>query len=153
MKINRLFEGPLDLEYLDGKNYRLTVDFNYKTKSGIDIKVPAGFETDFASIPRALWSFLDPTDRVIGKAAVIHDYLYHNGGIVPKPPVPNPLLGYNLTCSYETALLLNNWVFSKYQSDQILRDAMIELGASQSKANTVYWAVRLFGGSSWKGPR
>jgi hypothetical protein len=37
--------------------------------------VPPGFVTDFASIPRAFWSFLPP-DGEYAYAAILHDYLY-----------------------------------------------------------------------------
>ncbi len=39
------------------------------------VEVPAGFVTDFASIPRLFWSLLRP-DGEYAYAAVIHDYLY-----------------------------------------------------------------------------
>lgn len=39
------------------------------------VRVPIGFVTDFASIPRLFWSFLRP-DGIYSYAAVIHDYLY-----------------------------------------------------------------------------
>ena len=42
------------------------------------IVVPAGFETDFASIPRALW-VIEPPLGEAGKAAVLHDFLYETG--------------------------------------------------------------------------
>lgn len=51
-------------------------------KSEPIIRVPAGFVTDFASIPRAFWVVLPPTGKY-GKAAVVHDYLYVMGGIIP----------------------------------------------------------------------
>jgi hypothetical protein len=37
--------------------------------------IPAGFITDFASVPRLLWSFFPPTG-LYTKAAVLHDFLY-----------------------------------------------------------------------------
>jgi hypothetical protein len=40
-----------------------------------EIVVPEGFVTDFASIPRPLWSSLPKTGRY-QLAAVVHDYLY-----------------------------------------------------------------------------
>jgi hypothetical protein len=43
--------------------------------SGITVKVPAGFVTDYASIPERLWSLYSPHDQY-SRAAVIHDYLY-----------------------------------------------------------------------------
>ncbi|MBT1508870.1 DUF1353 domain-containing protein [Bradyrhizobium sp. SRL28] len=39
------------------------------------VSVPAGFVTDFASIPRALWTAL-PRDGDYVWAAIVHDYLY-----------------------------------------------------------------------------
>jgi Protein of unknown function (DUF1353) len=39
------------------------------------VRVPIGFVTDFASIPRMFWSVLRP-DGTYSYAAVIHDYLY-----------------------------------------------------------------------------
>jgi hypothetical protein len=39
------------------------------------IRVPAGFVTDLASVPRVLWSILPPHGRY-AKAAIVHDYLY-----------------------------------------------------------------------------
>lgn len=39
------------------------------------VRVPIGFVTDFASIPRVFWSALRP-DGLYAYAAVIHDYLY-----------------------------------------------------------------------------
>ncbi len=41
----------------------------------LEIVVPAGFETDLASIPRPLWSFLPAWGRW-SRAAVLHDWLY-----------------------------------------------------------------------------
>lgn len=39
------------------------------------VRVPIGFVTDFASIPRIFWSMLRP-DGIYSYAAIIHDYLY-----------------------------------------------------------------------------
>ena len=39
------------------------------------VQVPAGFVTDFASIPRVFWWLL-PTWEGYGPAAIVHDYLY-----------------------------------------------------------------------------
>jgi len=39
------------------------------------VTVPVGFRTDFASVPRLLWSIIPPIGTYSG-AAVIHDYLY-----------------------------------------------------------------------------
>lgn len=39
------------------------------------VRVPIGFVTDFASIPRMFWSLLRP-DGIYSYAAIIHDFLY-----------------------------------------------------------------------------
>lgn len=40
--------------------------------------VPAGFVFDGASVPRMLWSFLDPAGEAF-EAACVHDYFYETG--------------------------------------------------------------------------
>jgi hypothetical protein len=73
------FLTELELRPLpDGRLWELLKGFGYYTGNGADdflITVPAGFLTDFASVPRALWWLLPPWGKY-GKAAVIHDYLY-----------------------------------------------------------------------------
>lgn len=44
------------------------------------IAVDAGFITDFASVPRALWAVWPPHGGY-DRAAIIHDYLYVVGGV------------------------------------------------------------------------
>lgn len=71
------FTSPLVVEDLEG-GWRVVNAFNYaigREGSAVCITVPAGFETDFASVPRIFWSIFPPTGKH-GKAAVLHDYLY-----------------------------------------------------------------------------
>jgi hypothetical protein len=75
------FTTPADLRVLDGYRWELLSDFSYHVgayPSVVVIMVPAGFITDLASIPRALWSLLPPHGRY-AKAAIIHDWLYFTG--------------------------------------------------------------------------
>jgi hypothetical protein len=44
------------------------------------IIVPAGYVTDFASVPEGLWNLFPPLG-MWARAAIIHDYLYSTGGI------------------------------------------------------------------------
>lgn len=63
-------------DFLDGHNRLVIRPFRYSVgQSGQVIEVPAGFVTDYASIPSAFWGILGPHGRY-GRAAVIHDYLY-----------------------------------------------------------------------------
>lgn len=52
--------------------------------SGDTITVPAGFRTDGASVPRCLWWLFPRIDSYFA-AAVIHDWLYRQGGVVDFP--------------------------------------------------------------------
>lgn len=69
------FVDPLELEYIDGRQWRITKMFRYRTAAGWVITVPRSFVTDFASIPRGLWNIFPPTTSC-GQASVVHDWLY-----------------------------------------------------------------------------
>lgn len=90
-------------------------DEKYK-KDGVI--VPAGFITDFASVPRILWSIIPPTGRYT-KAAVLHDYLYVTKG------------DHN---------------FSRKYCDKLFLEAMKVLKVKKWKRIIMYLAVRAFGG-------
>lgn len=75
------FTTPLKLEYLDGRKWKVLEEFDYWIGEEVTselVVVPAGFITDFASIPRVFWRILPPTDTY-GKAALVHDQLYKTG--------------------------------------------------------------------------
>lgn len=114
------FDLPLDLRYVDGRNYELIDPFTYRHALG-EIDVPAGFVTDFASIPRALWVVLPPTGGY-GKAAVVHDAIYRT------PSLP----------------------FTRGQADGIFRDAMADLGVGWFTRQTMWLGVRAGGGHSYR---
>jgi len=72
------FQCQLHLVYVNGTHWELTAPLVYETNAGDVFTVPAGFRTDFASIPRPLWAFAPPAGRW-GLAAVLHDYAYRTG--------------------------------------------------------------------------
>ena len=60
----------------DGQDSVLVADLKYQIGStNFVIVVPAGFVTDFASTPRAIWAVLPPVGPY-QLAAVVHDFLY-----------------------------------------------------------------------------
>jgi hypothetical protein len=64
------------IDFLDGETSLLARAYHYELgRSGRSIEIPAGFVTDFTSIPRKLRSFLDSHGRY-SRAAVVHDFLY-----------------------------------------------------------------------------
>ena len=88
------------------------------------IVVPAGFVTDFASIPRPLWSFINPVGR-IKAAAIVHDYLYYKQGI---------LVDRDLT---------------RKECDKEFLKIMRVLKMMWIKRQSAYWALRWFGWIAW----
>jgi len=62
----------------DGKNWQLLEDLVFVVgSSGDRMIVPAGFVTDFASVPAWLQGFISPLGPNL-LPAVVHDYLYWN---------------------------------------------------------------------------
>lgn len=103
----------------DIRSFTLVDDYYFLSSIGT-IKVPAGFTTDGASIPRLFWSIFSPYGDCFG-AAVIHDYLYN---------VKND--------------------FSRKQADKIFLEGMKLLSVSYLRRNTVYYSVRMFGKIAYK---
>jgi hypothetical protein len=64
----------------DGKHSVLMADLSYRIgETAFVIVVPAGFVTDFASVPRAFWALVPPFGRY-QMAAIVHDFLYWDQG-------------------------------------------------------------------------
>jgi len=115
--------NPLHLELMpDGRNARLFKNFRVKISDRQTVVVPKGFVTDFASVPRLFWRIVPPWG-VYSPAAVVHDYLYHNGAL------------------------------SRKESDRIFLKLMKRLDVPLWKRTVMYLAVRLFGWSAWSNCR
>ncbi|MEV0436426.1 DUF1353 domain-containing protein [Nocardia sp. NPDC050413] len=72
--------GPV-VEGIDAKFWRLTQPLTYRGAVET-FTVPAGFRTDFASVPRAL-VWLIPRYGAYTRAAILHDYLCRTGEVGP----------------------------------------------------------------------
>jgi hypothetical protein len=70
---------PIDVEYVDGRRWTLLTSFACETDALGRIDIPAGFVTDFASIPRVLWAILPPERHAV--ASLPHDWLYQHGAL------------------------------------------------------------------------
>lgn len=71
------FTTPLIAEFIGKNQWKLYQGFEYHVgsyPSNEVIKIPAGFVTDCASVPRIFWTVISPVDRH-AKAAVVHDYV------------------------------------------------------------------------------
>lgn len=79
-----MFDSKLQVEDNDGFPFTLLRSLSYDSDIlGRTVVVPAGFQTDYASIPWLLWGPLPPVGRY-DRAAVIHDYLYRFNGCSRK---------------------------------------------------------------------
>ena len=113
------------MKFYSDSEWMLTNDFIYyhgKQK----IEIPAGFTHDLASVPRPLNVFFRKHGKH-SKAAIVHDYLYANQGLVSQ--------------------------FKRYtraESDDIFYQAMLESGVSKFKAWCMWCAVRAGGYFAWK---
>lgn len=65
---------PVRVEFMGARKWLVWQEIRY-AGGGESYTVPAGFETDFASIPRGLWNLFPPTGRY-APAAVLHDWMY-----------------------------------------------------------------------------
>lgn len=82
------------------------------------ITVPENFHTDLASVPKALWAVMPPFGHHT-KAAVLHDFLYHQASR------------------------------SRKACDEIFLEAMALMGVSRTRRYLMYWAVRAFGSKAY----
>ena len=112
------FTEPLSICPVPGNGkWATTRDLTYEIGnkgSGLAITVPAGFETDLASVPRLLWPIFAPHDPRYAAAAVIHDYLYRWKG------------------------------FDRVVADAILYEGMRLLGVPLWKSLLMYVSVRIW---------
>ena len=91
------------------------------------LRVPVGFRTDLASIPRWLWPIVAPFELSLA-APIVHDWLYANGGRTNVLAV---------TVSRET-------------TDRIFFELMRRENVWWWRRALAYRAVRLFGAKHWK---
>lgn len=116
------------ITYLGHDAWRLeqSVCVEDPARDGAAFVVPAGFVTDLASIPRALWNLVAPFELSIA-APIAHDWLYKHGG-----------------------QLLDAAPYARAEADALFRSLMARAGITRAHRTAAYLAVRLFGGSSWR---
>lgn len=105
-------------------------------------KIPKGVVTDGASIPKALWIFINPFDNRILVPSQPHDYLYH---LKDKK-----IKGYKFNKSENKITDEELEVeYTRKEADQLIREKMKSYGGGPFLRFCVYWAVRLFGFRSY----
>lgn len=137
------FRGKLVLVVLQDKAHPATRDgrtlwgvhepISYITPAGDMITAPAGFVTDLASIPRFVSGLLPPDGPWV-QATVFHDLLYATKG----------------TGLWRAHACISRPVpYTRAEADQVLRDAMTDLGISGWRAWSIYQGVRAGGAKGW----
>jgi len=76
------FSGDVVVRQTDSRNWLLVEPLTY-TGARDRFTVPAGFDTDFASVPRA-FTWLLPRYGDYTKAAILHDHLVDTGAVSRK---------------------------------------------------------------------
>jgi hypothetical protein len=117
------FTTPLVLEMLPERNFRVAQQFRYR--------VGSMESEDIITVPVGFETDLASIPRILwwllpphgtyGKAGVMHDYLYRKG------------------------------LRTRKEADDLFYEAMGVLGVANWKRGIMYYAVRLFGSSSYKG--
>jgi hypothetical protein len=110
----RLIISPVDY----GRKRELMADFVFS-----NIKVPKGFITDGASIPKICWTIIGHPFGKYLEAAVIHDYLYYRG------------------------------LLSRKKCDRIFLNDMKKLRIFALQRWAMFRAVRMFGFLGWNNYR
>jgi len=152
------FNGLLQAEFHPPRNWKLTRPLSFYSEeinqeditilnmigvtlhSGGTIQVEEGFETNLASVPRALWGIMAPWD--VARAAVIHDKLYSKCCDC-----------YSYMARRNSAELQEVWPKARAVSDKVFLLAMkaAEPPVPRWKIHAAYRAVRIFGAKHARG--
>lgn len=123
------FTKPLKVKFINnGKQFELLESFSYYRENDKDdiIEVPAGFVSDLASIPRIFWNILPPQGA--GKG-----------------------LNYSSSCFLHDKPYSADTPYSRKEADDIFLESMKAVGVSKIVRYTLYYCVRWFGKSHYKG--
>jgi len=113
-----------------GNVWRLEEDYSYQDGDHT-ITVPAGFEFDLASIPRAFWWLISPFELSIA-APLLHDFLYQHKGDPPPGSIVPPR------------------TYSRAEADDLFRTVMEQEGVPAWRRSLAYAGVRAFGWLGWR---
>lgn len=116
--------GPVQLQRTAPRKAVVMREFQFDSPTLGLIKVEAGFDTDYASVPQLFWNIYPP-DGDYTDAAVVHDYLYWYQAVEGEP-------------------------IERAEADRVFLEAMTAIGVSWLRRQTLYRAVRLGGWMAWK---
>lgn len=130
------FLTSLDVRRLDKCYWQVLAPFEYRVgaaDSNVIVDIPAGFVTDFGSVPRLLWQIIQPVGGPADKAYCVHDALYQ----APYVEIDH---GNGLP---ELKLI------DRAYADNVLNEAMGVLGVDRLSRWAIYTGVRVGGWKAW----
>lgn len=170
VRISESWSGrELPGDIVDGRQrVKLTapVDYRDRTQAGGEsvILVPAGFVTDFASMPFGVRNLFPPIG-IHARPSIIHDLLYLIEGDLPnllerlqaprpgKSAAGTPMLTPEEITAYLNITAERPWVntrrYSRAEADAVFREAMSVVGVPAWRRTVMYRAVRMGGGGGW----
>ncbi len=125
--------NEISVTYREGINdkpdwWELNKPVYHKLSCGNEICVPAGYVTDFASVPPILWSFIPPIGKY-NRGALIHDFLYD--------------------MQYKQEVL-GEYEARKMADVEFLRICNESDPKGKFRHKIMYWMVRIFGLRAWR---
>lgn len=126
-----MFCSKLQLEEAGPGRFKLISLLFYEVRGLVNIIIPKGFVTDFASIPKAVQMMPGFEVNGLSRApAVLHDFLYQRRGVFEN-------MGRKVH-------------FSRAQVDAMFRIALAECGVPWHVRWAMYMGVRVGGWLFWK---
>lgn len=185
VRISESWSGrELPGDIVDGRQrVQLTAPVDYRDRTRIGngpfdelgesvILVPAGFITDFASMPFGVRNLFPPIG-IYARPAIIHDLLYLVEGDLPhllerlmSPGAASngprggrstkevrPMLSPAEITAYLNVTSERPWVnarkYLRHEADAVFQEAMEVVGVSAWRRTVMYRAVRMGGGKGW----
>jgi len=117
---------PPPVEYVSG-GWQTARAWNPRV-NGTTLRIPAGYRTDLASVPRVLRGFVNTYELGGVGPPLIHDVIYQARGLPECVPSVR---------------------FTRRAADRLFRDQMAEAGVGWRKRWLAWAAVRVFGWLPW----
>lgn len=118
--------APVVVTYYVDEDYWALVEDYHLPCAGFNLRIPAGYQFDLASVPRFFWRVIAPFELSL-IAPLVHDFLYQYKGHPPEGSV-DP-----------------GRTFTRKEADQLFLELMRREGVVRWRQAMAYAAVRTFG--------
>lgn len=147
-RLSKLWKSP--------PRFRIIADWVITLDDGLQIIIPQGFETDFASIPRLFWAIpgFSPDGPLLW-GAILHDFGYQYGyllAVANSATVPFPDASVQLQEQFPSLFCDNIPVYVGFCQgfyDNLLRDITLAKTGAKVVAESAQKTLALCGGVAW----